>query len=71
MTHDFQNHLYTLQELLKNPKHTEEARAYIGQLTEKSEEKMQAVYTKNPIIDALLNQKYNVCKREQIPVFLN
>ena len=69
LTHDFQNHLYTLQELLKNPKHTEEARAYIGQLTEKSEEKMQAVYTKNPIIDALLNQKYNVCKREQIPVF--
>ncbi|MFR1872081.1 MAG: hypothetical protein ACLSXO_06110, partial [Coprococcus sp.] len=60
LTHDFQNHLYTLQELLKNPKHTEEARAYIGQLTEKSEEKMQAVYTKNPIIDALLNQKYNV-----------
>lgn len=69
LTHDFQNHLYTLQELLKNPKHTEEARAYIEQLTEKSEENMQAVYTKNPIIDALLNQKYNVCKREQIPIF--
>ena len=69
LTHDFQNHLYMLQELLQNPKYTEEALAYIEQLTEKNETKVQIVHTKNPIIDALLNQKYMVCKKEQIPIF--
>lgn len=69
LTHDFQNHLYMLQELLQNPKYTEEALAYIEQLTEKNETKVQIVHTKNPIIDALLNQKYTVCKKEQIPIF--
>lgn len=69
LTHDFQNHLYMLQELLQNPKYTEEALAYIEQLTEKNETKVQIVHTKNPIIDALLNQKYMICKKEQIPIF--
>lgn len=69
LTHDFRNHLYTLQELLQNPKHTEEALVYIEQLTENSEVKTQIIHTTNPIIDALLNQKYTVCKKEQIPIF--
>lgn len=69
LTHDFQNHLYTLQELLQNPKHTEDALTYIEQLTGKNEVKIQIVHTKNPIIDALLNQKYTLCKKEQIPIF--
>ena len=69
LTHDFQNHLYTLQELLQNPKYTEEALIYIGQLTEKIETKVQIVHTKSPIIDALLNQKYTICKKKEIPIF--
>ena len=35
LTHDFQNHLYTLRGLLQNKNHTEEALEYIQKLTGK------------------------------------
>lgn len=69
LTHDFQNHLYTLRGLLQNKNHTEEALEYIQKLTGKNESGIQIVHTKNAVIDALLNQKYDVCKRERIPIF--
>ena len=56
LTHDFQNHLYTLRGLLQNKNHTEEALEYIQKLTGKNESGIQIVHTKNAVIDALLTK---------------
>ncbi len=60
-THDFRNQLQTIHDLLTQNQ-TEEALAYVRQLQGMQTTRIFAVNTHHPIVDAVLNQKYQAAK---------
>lgn len=65
MTHDFKNHLCVLQSLIhKDCK--DDALKLLRELTMMTEENTQVVKTGNCFVDAILNYKYMLCKKENI-----
>lgn len=57
VTHDFQHHLFALEGLLQSNAYGA-ASEYIGSLTQTVRRSVAVVNTNNPIVDAILNQKY-------------
>ena len=65
MTHDFRNHLYTIDSLLKSRDYGE-AELYVGELLESAKKMRQVVHTGHPVIDAILTRAYGASKEKQI-----
>lgn len=64
-THDFQNHLCTISDLLSQ-KAYETAAKYVQELSQTQTSRILIVNTHHPIIDAILNQKYQTAVESQI-----
>ena len=64
-THDFQNHLCTISDLLSQ-KSYEAAAKYVQELSQTQTSRILIVNTHHPIIDAILNQKYQTAVESQI-----
>ena len=64
-THDFQNHLCTISDLLAQ-KSYETAAKYVRELSQAQTSRILIVNTHHPIIDAILNQKYQMAVKSQI-----
>ena len=64
-THDFQNHLCTISDLLAQ-KSYETAAKYVRELSQAQTSRILFVNTHHPIIDAILNQKYQMAVESQI-----
>lgn len=64
-THDFQNHLCTISDLLSQ-KAYEAAAKYVQELNQAQTSRILIVNTHHPIIDAILNQKYQTAVESQI-----
>lgn len=64
-THDFQNHLCTISDLLSR-KSFEAAEQYVRELSRAQTDRILIVNTHHPIIDAILNQKYQTAVEAQI-----
>lgn len=64
-THDFQNHLCTISDLLSQ-KSYEAAAKYVQELSQTQTSRILIVNTHHPIIDAILNQKYQMAVESQI-----
>lgn len=64
-THDFQNHLCTISDLLAQ-KSYETAAKYVRELSQAQTSRILIVNTHHPIIDAILNQKYQMAVELQI-----
>lgn len=64
-THDFQNHLCTISDLLSQ-KAYETAAKYVQELNQAQTSRILIVNTHHPIIDAILNQKYQTAIESQI-----
>lgn len=71
-THDFRNHLCTISDLLAQ-KAYETAAKYVQELSQAQTSRILIVNTHHPIIDAILNQKYQVAVESQIEMqfFIN
>lgn len=66
-THDFRNQLQTIHDLLTQEE-TEAALAYVRQLQGMQTTRIFAVNTHHPILDAVLNQKYQAAKEADIEI---
>ena len=64
-THEFQHHLQTISNLLDDT-HNETAKEYVDQLLVTQTERIFCVQCGHPILDALLNQKYQVARESNI-----
>ena len=64
-THDYQNQLQTVYRLLWDGKDAS-AREYVGQLLDVQSERVFSVNTGNPIIDAVVHQKFQVAYEQGI-----
>ena len=64
-THDFHNHLCTISDLLAQ-KSYETAAKYVRELSQAQTSRILIVNTHHPIIDAILNQKYQMAVESQI-----
>ena len=69
MTHDFQNHLGTISDLLSR-KSYEAAEEYVRELSRTQTSRILIVNTHHPVIDAVLNQKYQTAVESQIDMQL-
>lgn len=69
LTHDFHNHLQVILGLLKADE-IEKAQAVIAELLGGPTARIFAVRTSNPILDALLNQKYLEAKAQKVDMQL-
>lgn len=67
ITHDFRNQLQTVSDLLDMGK-SEEASAYTKQLLGQQTTRIFAVNSHHPIIDAVLNHKYQLCREKGITI---
>ena len=65
--HEFQHHLQTINDLLSGNE-TEIARKYVNSLQETQTTRILAVNSHHPIIDAILNHKYQIATEQQIDV---
>lgn len=65
--HEFQHHLQTINDLLSGNE-TEIARKYVNSLQETQTTRILAVNSRHPIIDAILNHKYQIATEQQIDV---
>lgn len=63
--HDFNHHLHTLNTLLAKEQY-EPAKQYISQLCEQQTIRTFSINTHHPIIDAILNQKYQLASESGI-----
>lgn len=68
-THDFRNQLQTISGLLSMGK-PEEAESYTQELLGQHTVRLFAVNSGHPVIDAVLNHKYQLCKAQDIDVQL-
>lgn len=68
-THDFRNQLQTISGLLSIGK-PDEAEAYTRELLGQHTVRIFAVNSGHPVIDAVLNHKYQLCKAQDIDVQL-
>ena len=66
-THEFKHQLQVLYDLLEDGD-TASARDYISQLQITHSSRMFAANTRHPIVDAILNEKYQVAKENSIDV---
>ncbi len=66
-THDFCNHLQTISDLLDTDK-PEEAKNYTKELLGQQTTRIFAVNSHHPIIDAVLNLKYQLCREQGIDI---
>lgn len=66
-THEFQRHLQIIGDLLES-EHTEKAYDYLCNLQEKQTTRIFRVNSKHAIIDAVLNQKYQIAKEQDIDI---
>lgn len=66
-THEFQNQLRILGDLLAG-KQYEEAEGYLKQLQASQSARVLSVNTHHPIMDAILNQKYQLAKESGIDI---
>ena len=64
-THDFQNHLCTISDLLSQGSY-ETAAKYVRELSQAQTSRILIVNTHHPMIDAILNQKYQMAIESQI-----
>lgn len=64
-THEYKHQLQTIHDLLENEK-VADAKAYVGQLQEMQTTRIFAVNSRHPIIDAVLNHKYQTAKEHEI-----
>ena len=64
-THDFQNHLGTISDLLSR-KAYDAAENYVRELSRAQTSRILIVNTHHPVIDAILNQKYQAAAESQI-----
>lgn len=65
--HEFRHHLQTLRDLLEGEQ-TEAAKAYIEKLQNTHSTRVLCVNTHHPIVDAVLNQKYQAAVEQSIDV---
>lgn len=66
-THDFRNQLQTVSDLLDMDK-AEEAKAYTKELLGQQTTRIFAVNSHHPIMDAVLNHKYQLCREKEIDI---
>ncbi len=64
-THEYKNQLQTIHDLLESEKYTD-ALAYVNQLQGMQTTRILAVNSHHPIIDAVLNHKYQAAKEHEI-----
>ena len=64
-SHEFSHHLTTIQALLSD-QDSEPLRRYVAQLQERQNERVFAIHSHHPVIDAVLNQKYQTAKENGI-----
>lgn len=67
LTHDFNQHIYTIYELLSAEK-CEAARLYTKSVLDTPSTGTMVVSTNNQVLDALLNQKYTMAKKQNTAV---
>lgn len=67
LTHDFNQHIYTIYELLSAEK-SEAARLYTKSILDNPSTGTMVVSTNNQVLDALLNQKYKMAKKQNTAV---
>ena len=67
ITHDFNNHLSTINSLLDNG-NIEKAKEYVASISNKNFGKSILFSSNNPVVDVLLTQKYNIAKQNGISV---
>lgn len=67
ITHDFRNQLQTVSDLLDMNK-AEEAKAYTKELLGQQTARIFAVNSHHPVIDAVLNHKYQLCREKEIDI---
>ena len=67
VTHEFRHHLQTIHDLLAQGQ-TDAAQAYVMQLQETHSTRILYVNSHHPIIDAILNQKYQLATEQSIDV---
>ena len=67
VTHEFQNQLQTISNLLSGGKY-EDVQDYLHQLQEAHVTRVLAVNTHHPIMDAILNQKYQLAVENKIDI---
>ena len=65
--HEFKHRLQVIGDLLREGK-TDEAGAYVAELQEQQTGRILAANTGNPIVDAILNEKYQRAREEKIDV---
>lgn len=66
-THEFRNQLQTISDLLSGGKYGE-AQDYLHQLQDSQKTRVLAVNTHHPIMDAILNQKYQLAVERKIDI---
>lgn len=64
-THEYKHQLQTIHDLLENEK-VADAKAYVGHLQEMQTTRIFTVNSHHPIIDAVLNHKYQTAKEHEI-----
>lgn len=67
VTHEFRHHLQTIQDLLSHGER-ETAQRYVSQLLDTQSTRILCVNSHHPIIDAILNQKYQTALEQNIDV---
>ena len=67
VTHEFRHHLQTIHDLLSQGQ-TDAAQSYVMQLQETHSTRILCVNSHHPIIDAILNQKYQLATEQAIDV---
>ena len=67
--HEFQHHLQTLRDLLEGGQ-TEAARGYVEALQKTHSTRILSVNTHHPIVDAVLNQKYQAAAEQSVDMQL-
>ena len=67
VTHEFRNQLQTIRDLLSSEKYAD-AQDYLYQLQDAQVTRVLAVNTRHPIMDAILNQKYQLAVENKIDI---
>lgn len=67
--HEFKNHLDCIQGLLKENRQ-EEALEYVSKINNPAEQHMSYFSTLNPVVDVVINQKYQQAQEEGIPMVM-
>lgn len=69
VTHEFEHHLQALQNLLEHQEYAT-ANQYLQQLQQDRSQRVFCINSHHPIVDAILNQKYQTAKENAIQVHI-